>query len=79
MPAFKRMIIFDERGNLWVEPYAADETKVIYDVFSPEGIYLKQVLLANRIYQFKNGKAYSLIRPEDSYAMVKRFRLELIK
>jgi len=79
MPAFKRMIIFDERGNLWVEPYTTDETKVIYDVFSPEGIYLQQVTLANRIYQFKNGKAYSLIRPEDSYAMVKRFRLELIK
>jgi len=79
MPAFRRIIIFDEKGNLWIEPYTADETIINYDVFSPEGIYLQQVTVANRIYQFKNGKAYSLIRPEDSFAMVKRFRLEPIK
>ena len=48
-----------------------------YDVFSPEGIYLKQVKLGQRIARFKNGKAYAIVRSESEDVSIKRFRLEL--
>ncbi|MCX6563856.1 MAG: 6-bladed beta-propeller [Candidatus Aminicenantes bacterium] len=78
MPAFARTIVFDEDENLWLELYKDDKTKgTTYDIFSPEGIYLKQIKLDQRIFQFKNGKVYSLVRPDDGYPSIKRFRLEL--
>ncbi len=79
MPAFNRTIIFDEAGNLWVELYKENTTKdFICDVFSPEGIYLKQVRIEQRIFQFKKGKAYSIVQPEDGYPSIKRFLIELV-
>jgi len=79
MPAFTRTILFDEEENLWLELYKDEATKgFTYDVFSPEGIYLKQVKLDQRIYQFKNGRVYSIVRPEDGYPSIKRFRMELV-
>jgi len=70
---------FDEAGNLWVELYKEDTTKEFtYDVFSPEGIYLKQVRTDQRIFQFKNGRVYSIVRPEDGYPSIKRFVMELV-
>jgi len=78
MPAFNRTIIFDEDGNLWLELYKDDTIKYFtYDVFSPEGIYLKQVRIDQRIFQFKNGKVYSIVQPEDGYPSIKRFLMEL--
>lgn len=79
MPAFTEKIVFDEAGNLWVELYKEDTTKEFtYDVFSPEGIYLKQVKIDQRIYKFKNGRVYSIVRPEEGYPSVKRFLMELV-
>jgi hypothetical protein len=79
MPAFNRTIIFDEAGNLWVELYKEDTTKEFtYDVFSPEGIYLKQIKIDQRIFEFKNGRAYSIVRPEEGYPSIKRFLMELL-
>ena len=47
---------------------------VSYDVFSSQGDYLKQVILPNRIYHFKNGKKLvcpkcnkDLIEPDIDY------------
>jgi len=79
MPAFERAIVFDEKENLWLELSKEEKTKgFTYDVFSPEGIYLKQVKIDQRIFQFKNRKVYSIVRPADGYPSVKRFQLELV-
>jgi len=78
LPALARTIVFDEEDNLWLELHRSEEAKgYTYDVFSPEGIYLKQVKMDQRIYQFKNDKIYSLVRPEDGYPSIKRFRMDL--
>lgn len=78
LPALTRTIVFDDKDNLWLELYKDDKTKgYTYDVFSPGGIYLKHVKLDQRIYEFKKGKAYSIVRPEEGYPSIKRFRLEL--
>lgn len=47
----------------------------VYDVFSPDGIYLKQVVVKHRIYQLFEGKVYNLVRDEDDFIAVKRFLL----
>jgi hypothetical protein len=79
MPAFARTIVFDEEENLWLELYKDDSIKYFtYDIFSPEGIYLKQVRIDQRINQFKNGKVYSIVRPEEGYPSIKRFLMELV-
>lgn len=78
MPAYGS-IILDEAANLWVELYqAADAKGFLYDVFSPDGIYLRQVSIEQRVGAFKNGKVYSLLRPEEGYPSIKRYRMELV-
>jgi hypothetical protein len=75
-PAFKSHLLFDDNGNLWIEIETKDEYEGrIYDVFSPEGIYLKQVFVEHRIFQLKNDKAYSIIKTENEFRVVKQFRL----
>jgi len=76
-PVF-RAIVMDETDNLWLELYQDDEAKAyLYDVFSPEGIYHKQVEISARIGKFKNGRIYSLVRSEDGYPSVRRYNMEL--
>ena len=67
---------FDGEGNLWLEQYVEEgvEDKV-YDVFTPEGIYLKQVRVPETLYLVRGDAAYSIIRQEDEFLVVKRFRL----
>jgi hypothetical protein len=78
MPAYQN-IAFDEAGNLWVELYQAENAKgVLYDVFSPDGLYMKQVSVEQRISAFKNGKIYCLLRPEEGYPSIKRCKMELV-
>ncbi len=78
MPAFGRTIIFDEDDNLWLELSKADEKKpTVYDVFSFEGIYLKQVTVNQRIAKIRNGGFYAIVRSESEDVSIKRFRLEL--
>ena len=55
----------------WVRP-----PEHIYDIFSPGGIYIREVTLSFRIQCIRGGKYYSLVRDEDGYSRVKRFRLE---
>ena len=67
---------FDENGNLWVEtPSKEDIEEIVYDIFSPEGIYLKSTYLKYRILHFKNGKAYSIVTTDEGFKVVKRFRM----
>jgi hypothetical protein len=78
LPALARTIVFDDGNNLWLELHRSEGAKgYTYDVFSPEGIYLKQIKIDQRIYQFKNDKVYSLVRPEDGFPSIKRFRMDL--
>ncbi len=75
-PAFKRNLVFDEYGNVWINIYHDTDFKgTVYDVFSPDGIYLKQVSVDYPVYEFKGGKAYSITTTEDEFRVVKRFSL----
>jgi len=71
-----RYWFFDENGNLWIEtPTKEDTEEIAYDIFSPEGIYLKRTYLKYRIHHFKNGKAYSIVTTDEGFKLVKRFRM----
>jgi len=67
---------FDEQGNLWLEQYVEEGVKDhVFDVFSPEGIYLKQVRAPETLFLVRGDLAYSIIRREDEYLVVKRFKM----
>jgi hypothetical protein len=67
---------FDEKGNLWLEQYVEEGVKDhVFDVFSPEGVYLKQVRVPEALYLVRGDKAYSIVRREDEFLVVKRFRM----
>jgi hypothetical protein len=67
---------FDENENLWIEtPSIEDIEEIVYDIFSPEGIYLKSTYLKYRILHFKNGRAYSIVTTDEGFKVVKRFRM----
>jgi hypothetical protein len=67
---------FDGAGNLWLEQYVEEGVKdKVYDVFSPDGIYMKQVRVPQTLYLVRGDLAYSIIRREDEYLVVKRFRM----
>lgn len=75
-PAFYRDPFFDENGNLWLRQYGKeDEQGAKYDIFSPDGIYLRQVVVLHPIKEIKNGKIYSIVRDEEGYMFIKRFRI----
>ncbi len=77
LPAW-RAIIEDADGSFWVELYREKKAKgCLYDVYSPEGIYIKQVSIEQSIEVLKPGQVYSLLRPEEGYPSVKRYKMEL--
>lgn len=68
---------FDEEGNLWLELFTPEDFEgVLYDVFTSEGIYLKQVVVPHRIYFFGNDRVYSLFRTAEEFFRVTRAHLE---
>lgn len=75
--AFSRQMIFDDEGNLWLWHYTGNEEEdgYAYDVFSSNGIYLKQIIVPQRIFRIRNEKVYSIIRDEEGYRFVKRYRM----
>jgi hypothetical protein len=78
LPAYKALV-FDETGLLWVELYTAESKDgTRYDVFSPEGVFVKQVVVAQKIACFKDGKIYSIVRPEEGLPTVKRYKVEFV-
>ncbi len=67
---------FDDKGNLWLEQYVEEGVKDhVYDVFSPEGIYLRQVRVPETLFLVRGDRAYSIVRTEDEFLVVKRFRM----
>jgi hypothetical protein len=76
-PAFSRHIFFDDEGNLWLRHYTGkeeEENLYEYDVFSPGGIYIRQVVVPHRIHRIKDGRAYCIVRNEEGFYFIKRFR-----
>jgi len=79
-PAFFPNMLIDGDSNCWIRQFTpVDFEGYLYDIFNHEGIFIKQTVLSNPLYMFKEGKAYSLLASEFDYPMVKRFRLEEIK
>jgi hypothetical protein len=76
-PAFSDWRKFcDEKGNLWLEQYQEKGVEEhAFDVFSPEGIYLRQVRVPESLYLVRGDLAYTIVRQEDEFLVVKRFRL----
>lgn len=67
---------FDGEGNLWLEQYVEEGVEDhVYDVFSPEGIYLRQVRVPETLHLVRGDLAYSIVRNEDEFLVVKRFKL----
>jgi hypothetical protein len=67
---------FDDEGNLWLEQYVEDGVEDhVFDVFSPEGIYLMQVRVPESLFLVRGEEAYSIVRTEDEFLVVKRFRM----
>jgi len=67
---------FDEKGNLWLEQYVEEGVKDhVFDIFSPDGIYLRQVRVPETLHLVRGDMAYSIIRTEDEFLLVKRFRM----
>ncbi len=74
--AYTQRWLFDGEGNIWINFFMGTEPEhIVYDVFSPDGVYLKQVVVKHRIFQFFEGKAFCLVRDEDSFVAAKRFLL----
>lgn len=76
-PAFVQNFFFDQAGNAWFRLFRNEEPKdepYRYDVFSPEGVYLRQIEAPFRIYQVRNGKAYAIVDTEEGFKALKCFR-----
>jgi len=75
-PVFSRSWILDDEGNLWIELYSLDrEQDRLYDIFSPDGIYMRQVRSPHRIIMIKNERVYCIVQSEEDLPLVKRFRI----
>lgn len=67
-------IIFDDEGNSWFrQPWIKKDRFRKYDVFSPSGIYLKQIVVPHLIYQIKRNKVYCILKSEEGFDIIVRF------
>jgi len=76
LPAFYRNWQFDDDGNLWIELLRTiGQEEIVYDVFSPEGIYMNQFRVEHRIFCIKDGKAYCIVHSEQGLPLITRNRM----
>jgi hypothetical protein len=75
-PAYAPEVFFDEAGNAWLRLFRNDDKSepYRYDVFSPQGVYLKQYVLPCRIYQVRNGKMIAVDETEEGFRVLKCYR-----
>jgi len=79
-PNFTRHTLMDDKENLWVNlDNGINPENYIYDIFTPDGIFLKQVFSKYPLTLFKGDRVYSLIRSLSAPAIVKVFRYSLKK
>ena len=79
LPAFVPDFFFDEKGNAWFRMFRNEDEKgkpYYYDVFSPEGVYLRQIVAPVRIYQVRNGKMYAIGETEDGFKTLKCYQFQ---
>jgi len=80
LPVFTRFSIFDDNGNFWVNINNGRKPKVyIYDIYSENGIFQKQVYSKYRITLFMGDRIYSVVRSETDPVYVKAFKYSLKK
>ena len=76
-PVFHRQFLFDDNNNLWIQIFHnEDKLKHIYDIFSNEGIYIKQVIVEHPIFYLSKGKMYSIFESDDGIKMIKRYGIK---
>jgi hypothetical protein len=76
LPAFYLNWILDDDKNLWIELLKRKgQEETVYDVFSPEGIYLRQIHVEHRIYCIKNKKAYCVVKSDEELPLITRNRM----
>ena len=76
LPAFYRNWLLDDDENLWIELLKRKgQEEIVYDVFSPEGIYLNQFHVEHRIYCIKNKKVYCVVYSEEGIPLITRNRM----
>ena len=75
-PAYAPDFFFDEAGNIWLRMFRNDDKDEPhrYDVFSPQGVYLKQIVLPCRIYQVRNGKMIAVVETEEGFRALKCYQ-----
>lgn len=76
-PAFySRYLFFDDEGNLWLKQYTeSNEAGHLYDVFSTDGIYIRQAVVPERIIRYQNGKVYTIVETESGGRVAKSYKL----
>jgi hypothetical protein len=55
------------------------DTGHIYDIFSPEGIFIRQAIVPDRIYLYKGGRVYTVVELERRVYEVKTYKLEEVE
>lgn len=85
LPAFVQDFFFDDAGNGWFRLFRNEPNKkeeiakkepYLYDVFSPEGIYLKQVVLPFQLFQVRKDRMYAIVETEEGFRVLKCYRFE---
>ena len=80
LSVFTRFNQCDAAGNYWVNLDLGDQPEYyIYDIFSADGIYLKQVYSKYRVNMVKGNFAFSVINNKDYTVNVKAFKYSLKK
>lgn len=88
LPAFQPYMLIGEDNAIWLQHYRSrarteeEEVKLrkepfLYNVFSPEGVYLKQISVPHRISSLANDRAFCIVRDEKGYVSIKRMRFEV--
>jgi len=76
-PAFhSKNLFFDDEGNLWLKQYTKnDKADHLYDVFSKDGIFIRQAVVPEKILRYQNGKAYTIVESESGEYVAKCYKL----
>lgn len=78
LTAFTRFSVFDSAGNFWVNEDNGDSTNTyVYDVFSEDGIFQKQVYSKYKIHLFRGDKLYSFVQNPKEPIYVKALKYSL--
>jgi hypothetical protein len=80
-PAFySRYLFIDDEENLWLKQYEEnDKLGHLYDVFSKDGIFIRQAVVPERILHYQNGKAYTIVETKSGEYVAKCYKLQEVK